>query len=424
MKCKIVGQNLKAFSKAIRVFAKISSEVLINVDNRSMKLQAINDNKTAFVDIKFDSNFFASFECTVDTKCKLFLKSLILVFRVVNIDKVVDNCTVIMDESMPRVVFEMKCLNGISREYFVPYMESTNLHYNSTVTAVNPSFKVQSKVLYECLHNFSTETRDVSLWLTPQEIQFKSYFDDIEEQNIMTSFAYGSRYFHNYCVNNDIHVTFDVKDLKTFLDFTIFRNQPLDCYFQASGSPIEFRMTSSDHYSATLILATHDFPDDLLPEPPSLNRRTVSSNRSLSLLRTGSLTEVPVNHTPSHNTSPANPNPIGHTNTGTTNTSAGPVSMELQTNANTDDFGEDFDDDEDGNHLFDQIIGQLNATLDQDYGDGDGTQASTNLRFTGTQLDRYHEAIIYGSPDDDDEYQDMGYTEDIVVPESEPEDTD
>jgi hypothetical protein len=32
--------------------------------------------------------------------------------------------------------------------------------------------------------------------------------------DIMTSFAYGSRYFHNYCVNNDIHVTFDVKDLK------------------------------------------------------------------------------------------------------------------------------------------------------------------------------------------------------------------
>ncbi|CAG2102513.1 unnamed protein product [Medioppia subpectinata] len=399
-----------------------------------MRLQAINDNKTAFIQIQFDMNFFSSFECIVDTKCKLLLKSLILVFRVVNLDKTVENCTIIMDETMPRVVFDMKCLNGVSREYFVPYMESSNLQYNSIINSMNPSFKVQSKQLSECLHNFSNETKDVTLWLKPQQILFKSYFDDIEEQNIMTSFEYNSRHFQNYCVNQDITVTFDVKDLRTFLDFTSLRDQTIECYFQASGKPIEFAMKSNDYYLAKLTLATHDFPDGLTPVPPSMNRTVAqSSHQSSSLLGTGVLTEEngsPINSMPTtsiHMTSSegsALPNSIR--NTFTTNRSNGQnINAANIENPVIEPNEGEFDEEEDD--IFEQILSHL-----PQFASGN-SEARTPAAFplsgvnTVSQINRYQRSVVFGEDDDDGPIVIYGGSQplpsqDAFAEESDPED--
>ena len=91
-----------------------------------------------------------------------------------------------------------------------------------------------SRHLNECLQNFSTLTKDISVWLTSEQVLFKSYYDDTDEQglwlawvstcskyifkslssDVTTSFAYKAIHFRDYAINNEISVTFNLKDLR------------------------------------------------------------------------------------------------------------------------------------------------------------------------------------------------------------------
>ncbi|XP_054166977.1 cell cycle checkpoint control protein RAD9B-like [Oppia nitens] len=413
MKCKIVGQNLRVFSKAVRLFCRLSDEVLICVDTNSMRLQCINSLKTGFIELHFERSFFATFESNCETKCKLFLKSMMLVFRVVNIDKSVDSCTIIMDESMPRVVFEMKCPNAITREYFVPYMESTVLHYNSRIATPDPTFKVQSKQLSECLHNFSNDTKDITLWLTSQQILFKNYYDDVDEHSLMTSFAYSAREFHNYNFIEEITVTFDVKDLKAFIEFTLFRDQRIDCYFEATGKPIEFRTHSDNYFSAKLILATHDFPESQCPNPPTpaLNQTSNQSfNLSLSNRNNNQSTTVVGNNTntiASHQTATDSND---HNNSETINSNSGVNNDQQIINTGDDDDDDENGFDENDDDVIEQLISQLESV----------TQSGEAFNLSGDALRQYHKSVIHPQLDDDECTQSTTQW-DVLVSESEDE---
>lgn len=87
MRCKTVGLNLRILSKAVRLMSKYSDYMNILAHQNGLTFQAANDSKSVFCEVMFGKEFFASFDLTEDFECTVDMRSLVLVFRIINLGK-------------------------------------------------------------------------------------------------------------------------------------------------------------------------------------------------------------------------------------------------------------------------------------------------------------------------------------------------
>lgn len=87
MRCTIVGQNLRVLSKAIRLMSKYSDEANLLARDFGIVLQAINSSRSVFCEVIFGREFFSFFDFTKEFECRIEIRSLLLVFKIVNLGK-------------------------------------------------------------------------------------------------------------------------------------------------------------------------------------------------------------------------------------------------------------------------------------------------------------------------------------------------
>lgn len=87
MKCTIVGQHLKIISKSVRLLSKFSEQAIILAKEDKLTFQAVNDTKSAFTEVIFRKEFFASYDHQEEFECRVDVKSLLLVFRMINLGR-------------------------------------------------------------------------------------------------------------------------------------------------------------------------------------------------------------------------------------------------------------------------------------------------------------------------------------------------
>lgn len=85
MKSKVIGLNLRTLSKSIRLMAKISAEVKILATKDGLVFQTVNVEETLFCQIVFEKNFFTMFQNDEDFECKVDIRSLLMVFKVLSL---------------------------------------------------------------------------------------------------------------------------------------------------------------------------------------------------------------------------------------------------------------------------------------------------------------------------------------------------
>lgn len=176
----------------------------------------------------------------------------------------------------------MKCKNGIYREFFIPYSDCNVIPCARVSDRIMPSLRAPSRIFSEIFQHFAYSTTEATLWLCENYISFKTFIenDDVNYYNIpSTSFSYSSRDFNLYNHNTDITITFNVRDIKPFMDFALHSNQQVNVFLQNDSKPIEFMFNNnSDAYSSLIIVATIQCPESDQPVPPVVsNLRTLTS---------------------------------------------------------------------------------------------------------------------------------------------------
>ena len=74
---KVDASNIKTLSATFHLLQKIGKDVIIEVEQAILTLRALNDNRSAFAAIEFDSNFFDHFILVNKNQafaCKLSIK--------------------------------------------------------------------------------------------------------------------------------------------------------------------------------------------------------------------------------------------------------------------------------------------------------------------------------------------------------------
>ncbi|XP_046908409.1 uncharacterized protein LOC124489994 [Dermatophagoides farinae] len=311
MKSTVIGLNLRTLSKTIRLMAKYSEEIKILVINDCLILQSVNFDSTLFCQVTFEKNFFTSFQNDDDFECKVDIRSIGFVFRVVSLDKMTNVCKIKMDNSMDHIIFHMECPNRIRRNYRIPIMKN-NDHQRCPVPLSqqlsNPTLRCSAYTMNESIKPFPLSTDEIIIWTFRDYLGFKTYFET-NYDGPMTEFCVSSTYFRMmdsvYNYTNDMSIALNLKELRSFLDFAMHRNQVISAYLQSDGKPIEFMFKNSDGCSASIMMGTIDLKNDSQPAIPPAFRIThqiTDDSSSGSVLQNVSLDsraishEIPMNH--------------------------------------------------------------------------------------------------------------------------------
>lgn len=220
-------------------------------------------------------------------------------------------CKIKMDNSMDHIIFHMECPNRIRRNYRIPIMKN-NDHQRCPVPLSqqlsNPTLRCSAYTMNESIKPFPLSTDEIIIWTFRDYLGFKTYFET-NYDGPMTEFCVSSTYFRMmdsvYNYTNDMSIALNLKELRSFLDFAMHRNQVISAYLQSDGKPIEFMFKNSDGCSASIMMGTIDLKNDSQPAIPPAFRIThqiTDDSSSGSVLQNVSLDsraishEIPMNH--------------------------------------------------------------------------------------------------------------------------------
>lgn len=199
-----------------------------------------------------------------------------------------------MDDSADKILFEMKCKYGIFREYRIPYMDYVTIRCARVSELLpSPTLKAPAKLLAEMCKHFSNYTREITTWIYSDHMRFKTFIES-DDQNYFdlpcTSFSWDAADFTVYNHTVDMSSTFNLRNVRAFLDFAQYQNPLVSVYFQPDAKPIEFLFNNSaDHYSSRVIMATIEFSEP--PSPPTYIQGRAISDRSRSQSQSTSANE-------------------------------------------------------------------------------------------------------------------------------------
>lgn len=329
MRCKIIGQNLRALSKAVRLMSKYSDYMNILAHQNGLTFQAANDSKSVFCEVIFDKEFFASFDLADDFECAVDMRSLVLVFRIINLgkflnfffvnlfehfffsDRYVESCKIIMESSFDKLLFFMSARFSVSREYQIPYLECTPLKCVQVSQKISkPTLRILAKVFADLFKHFPNSTQEATVWLFQDHLSFKTFIETEDEEYFSrptTAFSMSSNEFSSYNFKENLLTTFNLRDIKAFLDFAVYQNQIINIYLQSNGQPLELSFKSKNHYSTCIIMATIELTDSEKPEPPhykqSMNRAntSITSSQATTISNESLVYSLPINNNSNNN---------------------------------------------------------------------------------------------------------------------------
>lgn len=199
---------------------------------------------------------------------------------------------------------------NVSREYQIPYLECTTLKcVQVSQNIAKPTLRTSAKLFAELFKHFPNSTQEATVWLFQDHLSFKTFIETDDEEYFhlpTTAFSLSSKEFLAYNFNENILTTFNLRDIKAFLDFAVYQNQLIDVYLQSNGQPLELSFKNKNHYSTCIIMATIELSDAEKPEPPlykqSINRTNISISSQTSPTSNESLVySLPINNNTNNN---------------------------------------------------------------------------------------------------------------------------
>ncbi|XP_077318128.1 cell cycle checkpoint control protein RAD9B [Lithobates pipiens] len=269
MKCVIPGGHLKVFGKALHSLSRVGDELWFDPLENGLALRVLNSSRSAYAYVFFSSFFFQNYQrpfvheqgqgdVPLKLNCKFSLKSLLHVFRCLNIlDKNVEKCQIYLNFNSFHMVFRFFCKHGLTKTHNLAYEECESQQVVFSKTSCPNVLKIQSRVLSDVIIHFPSCQEEITLTATPMKITLKSYNEeDIGISKVMhTEVHLNPEEFINFHIGTDSEVTFCLKELRGFLSFAEATSALIMVHFNNPGKPIVFSLDDIV-FEANFILAT------------------------------------------------------------------------------------------------------------------------------------------------------------------------
>ncbi|NWH47029.1 RAD9B protein, partial [Fregata magnificens] len=279
MKCVIGGAHLRVFGRAIHAIARISDEFWFDPIEKGLALRSVNSSRSAYAYVFFSSMFFQHYCWTAVSQpfqkgkqlslpCKLIIKSVLPVFRCVNVlERHVEKCSIYTNINDHHITFQLLCKHGVVKTYNLTFQECHPLQAVFAKHMCPNILKVHSRLLADVMIHFPTSQEEVTLSVTPMKVCFKSYTEEDTDfsKTMLTEIQLNPDEFDYFQVGVDSEVTFCLKELRGLLAFSEATSVPVSIHFDVSGKPIGFSIEDTV-LEASFILATLS---DIKKEPAS-----------------------------------------------------------------------------------------------------------------------------------------------------------
>ncbi|NWV47047.1 RAD9B protein, partial [Daphoenositta chrysoptera] len=269
MKCVIGGAQLRVFGRAIHAIARISDEFWFDPVEKGLALRSVNSSRSAYACVFFSSMFFQHYcwtavsqpcqkEKQLSLPCKLIIKSVLPVFRCVNVlERNVEKCSISTNPNDHHITFQLLCRHGVVKTYNLTFQECDPLQAVFAKHMCPNILKVHSRLLADVMIHFPTSQEEITLSVTPMKVCFKSYTEEDTDfsRTMLTEIQLSPEEFDYFQVGVDSEVTFCLKELRGLLAFSEATSIPVSIHFDRCGKPIAFS-TEDLLLEASFILAT------------------------------------------------------------------------------------------------------------------------------------------------------------------------
>lgn len=266
MRCVMVRESVKVFARAIHCLAKIGFEVYLEPHKTGLSLRTVNSARSAYSCFIFHKDFFLSFDDGITestsedgVKCKLSAKSCLAVFKSPSvIARVVDRCTIKLNDPEEQLTFILLCKHGILKTYNLSYQECESLQAIFTKDLSPNLINVQPRILNDVVVNFQNNQEEISFTVTPQKMVVSNYIDENQDKAkvISTQMILVSEEFEKFQIGVDTEVTFCLKEFKALILFAETLDQNVSIHFESSGKPIVFSLNGDLTFEANFVFAT------------------------------------------------------------------------------------------------------------------------------------------------------------------------
>ncbi|KFP95258.1 Cell cycle checkpoint control protein RAD9B, partial [Haliaeetus albicilla] len=279
------------FGRAIHAIARISDEFSFDPIEKGLALRSVNSSRSAYAYVFFSSMFFQHYcwravsqpcqkEKQLSLPCKLIIKSVLPVFRCVNVlERNVEKCSIYTNINDHHVTFQLLCKYGVVKTYNLTCQECDPLQAVFARHMCPNILKVHSRLLADIMIHFPTSQEEVTLSVTPMKVCFKSYTEEDTDfsKTMLTEIQLNPDEFDYFQVGVDSEVTFCLKELRGLQAFSEATSVPVSIHFDVSGKPIAFSIEDMV-LEASFILATlSDVEKETASQqPPDFSQRQES----------------------------------------------------------------------------------------------------------------------------------------------------
>ncbi|NXS47041.1 RAD9B protein, partial [Balaeniceps rex] len=260
---------LLVFGRALHAIARISDEFWFDPIEKGLALRSVNSSRSAYAYVFFSSMFFQHYcwtavsqpcqkEKQLSLPCKLIIKSVLPVFRCVNVlERNVEKCSIYTNINDHHITFQLLCKHGVVKTYNLTFQECDPLQAVFAKHMCPNILKVHSRLLADIMIHFPSSQEEVTLSVTPVKVCFKSYTEEDTDfsKTMLTEIQLNPDEFDYFQVGVDSEVTFCLKELRGLLAFSEATSVPVSIHFDVSGKPIAFSIEDTV-LEASFILAT------------------------------------------------------------------------------------------------------------------------------------------------------------------------
>ncbi|KAJ5543687.1 Rad9/DDC1 [Penicillium frequentans] len=289
--------------------AKFSDTVALEAEPDLLRLSALNSTKTAFASFVCDrEEFFQKYDFSVSRSngysfhgqggdrfyCQILLKALLSVFRG-KVDRgketAIEACHVELHEdyhqTQCRLNIRMDCAMGVIKSYKLTYEPAAIQHAIFDPSSTTSKWSADPRYLKQIVDHFSASAEQLDLYGDDEQAVFTSFTkkitdgDELLKNPIHTSVAATKADFEEFSVEDNMHITINLKDFKAVVFHaetgmaTITAHytrpcKPMQLAYKIPGIKAEFTLMTRGEADPD------DTPSSSRATMPQLSRRTAA----------------------------------------------------------------------------------------------------------------------------------------------------